>query len=632
MPSFTSLVAALASASASAVAAAPYERSGAFNQVRGQSETQPYSSNGLTVDLGYEIYEGYNDAGTGLDNWLGIRFAAPPTGRNRWQPPMTPATNRSTPIQATEFGPTCPQSGNAPLNQTQLAENGSFAEPYYSENVEGDEDCLFLNVQAPRNAKNLPVLVWIHGGGYGAGNGRQNLSQIINANEGDFIGVSIQYRLGAFGFMSSDEIYRYGITNAGIYDQHFSLQWIQSYISLFGGDPSRVTISGESAGAGSVMLQDMAYGGTQGDSLFQNSIVASPYLPQQFGYADMVPTQSYFAFAAFAGCFNGMPYNNASASIFECLLEKDTRTLQQASAVISESGRLGTWAFLPVTDGQLIQQLPSQQLLKQQVNGHRMLSGNNANEGPGFTPQDIETENDFTDYISALLPLFDANDVAKLLHYYPSTNATVNEDDPVFATDGTSDPTALNQSSLATGQQQRANNVYAETTFVCPSYWLAEAYALRGKGYASYKYQFSVPPALHADDVVGYFGYFGDSDSEGQPVQPELQMAFMRIWGNFVTHNDPSISNAVAAGNVGGSSNATVDSNPVSDWPQYSDATPYQINLNVTGGMVEASDNGPILLGDGVMNMIELVDAYEWEGGRGKRCDFWRSVGVKVPG
>lgn len=377
------------------------------------------------------------------------------------------------------------------------------------------------------------------------------------------------------------------------------------------------------------MLQDMAYGGTQGDSLFQNSIVASPYLPQQFGYADMMPTQSYFAFAAFAGCFGGMPYINTSASIFECLLTKDTRTLQQASAVISASGRFGTWAFLPVTDGQLIQDIPSQQLLKQRVNGHRILSGNNANEAFGFTPPDITTQGEFTDYLRALLPLFDANDIAKLLHYYPSTNASVDENDPVYATTGRNpSDSALNQSSVATGQQQRAYNLYAETTFVCPSYWLAEAYALRGGGYASYKYQFSVPPALHAADIVGYFGYYG-SGGPDEPVQPEMQMAFMRIWGNFVIHNDPSISAAAAAG--GANANSTAVDGAITDWPQYSDATPYQINLNVTGGEVQMTANGPVLLGDGVENEFTLVNAREWEDGRGERCDFWRSMGIRVP-
>ena len=81
-------------------------------------------------------------------------------------------------------------------------------------------------------------------------------------------------QLGAFGFLSSDEVMRYGAVNAGLLDQHFALQWVQSYIGLFGGNASQVTISGQSAGGGSVMLQTMAFGGYLGDSLFSN--VRSP--------------------------------------------------------------------------------------------------------------------------------------------------------------------------------------------------------------------------------------------------------------------------------------------------------------------------------------------------------------------
>lgn len=77
-------------------------------------------------------------------------------------------------------------------------------------------------------------------------------------------------QLGAFGFLAGDEVYRNGVVNAGLLDQHFALQWIQKYIHLFGGDSSRVTIAGQSAGAGSVMLQGMAYGGSLGQSLFRN--------------------------------------------------------------------------------------------------------------------------------------------------------------------------------------------------------------------------------------------------------------------------------------------------------------------------------------------------------------------------
>lgn len=125
------------------------------------------------------------------------------------------------------------------------------------------------------------------------------------------------------------------------------------------------------------MLQTMAFGGTLGESLFRNAIAASPFLPQQYGYKDFVPSQSYYAFASAAGCFGppALPQNNMSSSVFECLVGSDTTTLQNASATISGSGRFGTWAFLPVTDGVFIRQLPSQQLLKMQVNGNSILVG-----------------------------------------------------------------------------------------------------------------------------------------------------------------------------------------------------------------------------------------------------------------
>jgi carboxylesterase type B len=144
---------------------------------------------------------------------ISIRFAAPPTGSLRWQRPEAPAINRTT-ILANTYGPTCYQIGSNPPSNSSSSNTVS-------------EDCLFINVQSPANASNLPVLVWIHGGGYGAGNGRQDFSDLLTTNNNNFVTVSIQYRLGPFGFLASDELYKRGVVNAGLLDQFFALQWVQ---------------------------------------------------------------------------------------------------------------------------------------------------------------------------------------------------------------------------------------------------------------------------------------------------------------------------------------------------------------------------------------------------------------------
>ncbi|KAF2032351.1 alpha/beta-hydrolase [Setomelanomma holmii] len=483
------------------------------------------------------------------------------------------------------------------------------------------EDCLFLNVQSPANASNLPVLVWIHGGGYGAGSGRQDFSDLLNTNGKNFVVVSIQYRLGPFGFLASDELYRNGVVNAGLLDQVFALQWVQTYVREFGGDPSAVTISGESAGGGSVMLMDMAYGGSLGDSLFQNSIAASPYLPKQYGYKDWVPSQAYYAFATKAGCIIG-EYGNATQTLFACLRSKDTATLQNASVAVTAGGTFGTWAFLPVTDGVLVQSAPSSQLLEKRINGRSLLVGNNANEGPSFTPQTITSESALLSWLHDTLPEFTNDDLAKILIYYPIPDAT---DGTTFATNGVSGPSALDQSSIATGQQQRANNIYAELTFVCPSYWMAEAYS--GNDRTSYKYQFSALPGTHGADVAAYFGPLGQVPS----LSTDYQRAFMKIWGNYVTSSNPSILNDFAADS---SSNSTASTNAASTWPVFSNSAPYQLNLNQTGGtLVNGSATTPstFLTGPSLQNNFTLANAYTWEAGRGARCDFWRSMAPVIP-
>lgn len=594
---------------------------------------QEMSSNGssLQVDLGYEVYEGYHNATSDLNTWLGIRFAAPPTGVNRWQRPQPPNQNRTSVIQADSYGSTCYQSPDAmmaiaPVNQTTAA-----------------EDCLFLNVWSPSNGTEpLPVFVWIHGGGYGQGSGRQELNTLISANNNSFVGVTIQYRLGAFGFLSSDEVSRSGTPNAGIYDQFFALQWVQNYISLFGGDPSQVTIGGLSAGGGSVMLQATAYGGTLGTSLFQNVFAASPFLPMQYAYNDWIPSQSYYALASAVGCGPSLPYGQHPTTIFECLQNVDEAALANASATVSQSGTYGTWAFLPVTDNALVPERPSQSLLRKRINGVNLLVGNNANEGPGFTPQNITSEDDLRSWLNNTFPLFAPGDIDKILLYYPSSNTSETGDE--FSTNGYGSPTALNQSLVGTGQQQRANNIYAETTFVCPAYWMAEAYTpMTATQRSSYKYQYSVPPALHGSDQNAYF-----LPAQGN-IGEDMSLAFKTILGNFITTSNPSIPLQVAIGAtaMNGSLTTAAGSNitqgqvgegaeAISWWPPYTLAQPFQIDLNQTGGVpTEVPLNDEVNITQywppGVMNSIGLYNAYTWEGGRGMRCDFWRAMAAIVP-
>ncbi|KAF7929047.1 hypothetical protein BELL_0312g00060 [Botrytis elliptica] len=585
-------------------------------------ERQSSDTSSPIVDLGYDVYQGYYNATSQLNIFKGIRYAAPPTGALRWQKPQSPAVNRTSTIKATAFPPRCPQSLNAPM-----AANYNFTESGL-----GNEDCLFLSVWASPNATNLPVMVWIHGGGYGIGSGSYDFSEMANTNSNGFILVAIQYRLGAFGFLSSSELVGSGgIPNAALYDMNFSLQWVQTYISKFGGDPSRVTIAGVSAGGGAVMLQSMAFGGSLGTSLFNNGIAASPFLPMQYDYDGLVPEESYKKFVEAVGCGTG------NGSAFDCLVGADTIALQNASAYVSASGSYGQWAFLPVLDGEFVVKRPSEQLLAGEVNGVRMLSGNNANEAPDFVPQHINTTAAFNTYTKSLFPLMSNSTYDRLLKTY-SIPPTI--PGPLFASAGNHGPTALNQSVFAIGQQQRANNLYAETTLVCPSYWLASAYP------QAWKYEFSVPPAQHGADMNAYYDINFIPIGFGT-LSPGFRTAVQKIWGRFVMYNDPTLpSDVITSITTLGNGTQTGDNISAAGagvWPLWKTDGygAYQmLKLNMTGGQPTevvwtAADGLSLNLtestGSGLEADLAIVNAYDWEGGRGARCDFWAEIGSEVP-
>jgi carboxylesterase type B len=196
-----------------------------------------------------------------VDNFLGVRYAQPPTGHLRWSPPK-PVTPWKGVRSAEAYGNRCPAlpSTNGPLSLT--------------------EDCLFLNVQRPaksRSHERLPVYVWIHGGGLVNGSSNQHDGTKF-VRETGIIVVTINYRLGVLGFLAHPALTaaQGESGNYGFMDQQQALRWVRRNIAAFGGDPHRVTIGGESAGGFSV-CGHLSAPGSRG--LFAGAVIESGSCP-----------------------------------------------------------------------------------------------------------------------------------------------------------------------------------------------------------------------------------------------------------------------------------------------------------------------------------------------------------------
>jgi para-nitrobenzyl esterase len=171
--------------------------------------------------------------------YRGIPYAAPPVGAQRWAPPAPPDRWSGT-RAATAFGARC--------MQFREDTTGALAPDTIGES----EDCLFVNVYAPAHAaRPLPVLVWIHGGGYVQGSGSARFYDGTALARQGIVVVTLNYRLGPLGFFAHPRLG--GSANFGLLDQIAALQWVRSNIGAFGGDPGQVTVAGESAGGGSVL-------------------------------------------------------------------------------------------------------------------------------------------------------------------------------------------------------------------------------------------------------------------------------------------------------------------------------------------------------------------------------------------
>ncbi|KAI4861710.1 alpha/beta-hydrolase [Hypoxylon rubiginosum] len=400
------------------------------------------------VNLGYAQYQG-SLVGTdgGVAQYLGLRYAAAPTGGRRWRAPAEPEVEDAGDRAADTFGPICL----------------GIAVPY--PNALGqDEDCLFANVWAPANAtvgSKLPVWLFIQGGGYTVNsNANWNGTAVVERSGRNIVFVNFNYRVGLWGFLASERVRTDGAgdLNVGLLDQREVMRWVRRHIPQFGGDPDHVVIHGASAGAGSVALHLVAYGGStnssssenENEKLFVGAVGESVFFPAQPFVADL-EWQFDRALTA-TGCDNDDP--------MACLRSKDTATLQAANVPSAFPGRpalpLPLFYWTPCIDGDLLRDLPYLLFERGEFIDVPVIMGATSDEGTVFA-SDAQTPDDAALFLQTNYPKLTDSQAADVLAQYPQMAAL-----PMHS--------AWFPSAAA---------AYGEATFVCPASYILDAYAAK---------------------------------------------------------------------------------------------------------------------------------------------------------
>ncbi len=318
--------------------------------------------------------------------FLGIPYAAPPLGKLRWRPPQ-PAKPWKGIKNAQKAGHDCAQTGAL---DTGVPVTSDF------------ENCLYLNIYTPKTVTRsaLPVMVWIHGGGFTGGAGSIYDGKVI-AEKGHVIVVTINYRLNAFGFLALPSL---GADrgNFGLMDQQAALRWVRANAKAFGGNPHDVTIFGESAGGASV-CDNMASPTARG--LFQRAIAESGCLGETETVAQADAAGA--AFAASLGC-------SKTATQLACLRAKPVPAILKAAANVS-------WG--PVTGGPALPVSALSAFVTGKYQHVPLLQGTNRDEGRFFVcfEFDIGEGHPLTkaQYPTVLAAQFGTADAKRILTEYP---------------------------------------------------------------------------------------------------------------------------------------------------------------------------------------------------------------------
>jgi len=322
----------------------------------------------------------------GVISYKGIPFAAPPVGELRWEKPQT-AQKRTETLEASAYSKACPQS----------LEVGVGYVPEWS------EDCLYLNVFRPDSTENLPVMVFIHGGGFV--NGAASLPTFEGswlASKGIVL-VTINYRVGQFGFMSIPDTEIKG--NYGIYDQIAALEWVRANISSFGGNSENVTVFGESAGA-------MSVGSLIGvrPDLFERAVIESGTIPWGETMKKEDADDQGERFVEASGCKD-------EEDVIKCLKEKSAEDILTylESGIFSDAESYG-----PYVDGELFTDVPYKMVITGEGKNVPLIIGTNQDEGTSFTYSYKNYLETAEDYKTLVTQQFGATFAPSVLAEYPA--------------------------------------------------------------------------------------------------------------------------------------------------------------------------------------------------------------------
>ncbi|XP_071506844.1 acetylcholinesterase-like [Diadema antillarum] len=489
--------------------------------------TLPHSStvvSGITLD--YEETE-YLRVSTTFQAYLGIPYAEPPVGDLRFEKPVKKGDLGNTYLAVSDRA-ICPQL--SPVDDL-------LPIPIFR-NV--DEDCLYLNVHTPSpRPTGAPVLVWFHGGMYTVGAGSSFVYEPVPlmAFTEDFIVVTVNYRLGVFGFLTTGDTTAPG--NYGMFDQVMSLQWVQDNIEAFGGDPSRVTIMGQSAGSASVGLHVLS---PQSSGLFQQAIMESgnalcPWavdtnIDRQIALSDEIAKQ--------VGC-----YSADSEDLISCLRTVDEPTLTRAQIIISAQYLLNEMLFTPVVDFDFLPDLPINIVQRSEFNSVPTLLGTNQDEGtfavmrafPTYVVRKEPPPMSFSQF-QEMFPQY--------LYYSSPTLTEVAEQWYVDWTKA-DDPSADHLDAFI--------DMNTDQTFACATEAMARA--LSQSGAPTFRYEMTHDPAWsiiagiptwigagHGEELQYVFGWaFNDLFGRfvGQTEEEKtMSLQFMTYWTNFIRTGDPN--------------------------------------------------------------------------------------------